>query len=264
MVNIMATGPIPPASSHSQPPTKGHHVNGHFSLGMALSPLNWPLVTCLEDLHGVCPYFVYPDDEELIVGGANASRNETCIVMNPLLRRQEEVLCRAQQNQRLKRIKSTGPEALAAMAPSADRAPAPQPVSLPEFAKFDSFISEVLMRTAGANGRRREEGTVGGAGREVVTRANGDVARPGGEGTVPPPRRRLGKLHYLITLIEERVDGAQERRQLRQLLLDSQPRHSKWYDPNRPGQAELYDELERVLIQLKAFTVWQWTLSSCH
>ena len=39
---------------------------------------------------------------------------------------------------------------------------------------------------------------------------------------------RLGKLQNLIALIEEHVSSLQERRNLRQLLADSQPRQSKW------------------------------------
>lgn len=38
------------------------------------------------------------------------------------------------------------------------------------------------------------------------------------------------------------------------ILLDAKPHRSKWYDPSRPGQGELYDGLERVLLDLKAFT----------
>lgn len=223
------------------------------------------LLMYLDDLHGICPYFVYLDDEELLtgagVGGGGSGRSEACILIDPILRRQEEILSRAQQNQHLKRIRSMGPDTLTMTVPPTEEASASHPVSLPEFAKFDAFVNEVLVRTAGANGRREQEDSAGGGGTPLAIQSNGngggsdELRRLGGEGGAPPPRRRLGKLHHLIALIEEQVSNVQERKKLRQLLLDSQPRHSKWYDPNRPGQAELYDELERVLIQLKAFTV---------
>lgn len=42
--------------------------------------------------------------------------------------------------------------------------------------------------------------------------------------------------------------------ELKTLLLEAKPHRSKWYDPLKPGQGELYDGLERVLSELKAFT----------
>jgi hypothetical protein len=41
---------------------------------------------------------------------------------------------------------------------------------------------------------------------------------------------------------------------LKKILLEAKPHRSKWYDQNRPGQGELYDALERVLNELRAFT----------
>lgn len=271
MVNSMTNDPILPSSL--RPPTrKSHHAVGYSSsLGttFSLSPGGRLFLISLGDLHGIFPYFVYLDDEEFLTsaGGdrAGISRGETCILMDPILRKQEEILSRAQQNQKLKRIKSVGSEALAVKSTLTEQSSAPQPVSLPEFAKFDNFINEVLIRTAGTNGRREQGDSMSGGGTpQMIIQSNGnghgngsgdELRRLGGDGGAAPSRRRLGKLYHLIALIEEQVHSAQERKRLRQLLLDSQPRHSKWYDPNRPGQAELYDELERVLIQLKAFTV---------
>ena len=42
--------------------------------------------------------------------------------------------------------------------------------------------------------------------------------------------------------------------ELGRLLLEARPHRSKWFDPGRLGQAELYDGLEKVLTELKAFT----------
>ncbi|PJF17121.1 hypothetical protein PSACC_03079, partial [Paramicrosporidium saccamoebae] len=66
-------------------------------------------------------------------------------------------------------------------------------------------------------------------------------------GLVPPQSPHVAKLNNLLAVVE----GHPERRALRQLLADAQPRQSKWFDPGRSGQAELYDALERILLQLK-------------
>lgn len=42
--------------------------------------------------------------------------------------------------------------------------------------------------------------------------------------------------------------------ELFRLLLEARPHSSKWFDPGRLGQAELYEGLERVLLDLKAFS----------
>jgi hypothetical protein len=49
-------------------------------------------------------------------------------------------------------------------------------------------------------------------------------------------------------------DDPKQVRRLKQTLLEAKPHRSKWYDPNRPGQAELYEALERILLELKAFS----------
>lgn len=41
----------------------------------------------------------------------------------------------------------------------------------------------------------------------------------------------FGKLQHLLARIEEQIAEVEQRRALRQLLLDSQPRHSKWVKP---------------------------------
>lgn len=61
-------------------------------------------------------------------------------------------------------------------------------------------------------------------------------------------------MKHLVRRLERRVPRQSDRRALTTLLLSSRPTRSKWSDPRRVGQAELYDALERVLVDLKAFT----------
>lgn len=61
-------------------------------------------------------------------------------------------------------------------------------------------------------------------------------------------------MKHLVRRLEQRVPRQSDRRALTTLLLSSRPTRSKWSDPRRVGQAELYDALERVLVDLKAFT----------
>lgn len=70
-----------------------------------------------------------------------------------------------------------------------------------------------------------------------------------------PARRTLavGKCQNLLGWLDGQNFTVAERKNLRQLLADSQPRQSKWHDPSKPGQADLYDALEKVLVQLKHF-----------
>ena len=37
------------------------------------------------------------------------------------------------------------------------------------------------------------------------------------------------------------------------LIMEARPHRSKWFDPNRIGQVELYEALEKVLTELKSF-----------
>lgn len=64
----------------------------------------------------------------------------------------------------------------------------------------------------------------------------------------------VGKCQNLLGWLDGQSFTVAERKGLRQLLADSQPRQSKWHDPSKPGQADLYDALEKVLLQLKHFT----------
>ena len=54
--------------------------------------------------------------------------------------------------------------------------------------------------------------------------------------------------------LPEAMGNGNARNRYRQLLLEAKPHRSKYYDPTRPGQGELYEALERVLLDIKAFT----------
>lgn len=59
-------------------------------------------------------------------------------------------------------------------------------------------------------------------------------------------------LRFVLHAVHE--TNAKSILQHKALLLDAKPHRSKWYDPNRPGQGELYEALEKVLQDLKSFT----------
>ena len=63
-----------------------------------------------------------------------------------------------------------------------------------------------------------------------------------------------GLSFVLQSAIDKPDSNAQDHFALRQLLLQAKPHRSKWYNPDRPGQGELYEALEKVLLDLKAFT----------
>jgi len=64
----------------------------------------------------------------------------------------------------------------------------------------------------------------------------------------------------LIRLVNDKfpADGSNAvggRGEVLNLLTSSDQSQSKWCHPNRIGQAELYSSLEKVLLELKSFTV---------
>lgn len=62
-------------------------------------------------------------------------------------------------------------------------------------------------------------------------------------------------MKYLLAEIDHKVDIPAERTQLKTMLMDSRSGRSKWNNPNRVGQEELYQALEKVLLDLRAYTV---------
>jgi transcriptional activator SPT7 len=63
-------------------------------------------------------------------------------------------------------------------------------------------------------------------------------------------------LKYLLQGISEnRAKTSLSDRELRNLLLDVKPHKSKWANDDRIGQEDLYEACEKVLIDLKNYTV---------
>lgn len=65
--------------------------------------------------------------------------------------------------------------------------------------------------------------------------------------------RHLDTFHQTMASVSSGTDSGNDQELLR-LLLEARPHRSKWFDPSRLGQAELYEALERVISDLKAFT----------
>lgn len=59
----------------------------------------------------------------------------------------------------------------------------------------------------------------------------------------------------LIRLVNDKFPTDGGRGEVLNLLTSSDQSQSKWSHPNRIGQAELYSSLEKVLLELKSFTV---------
>lgn len=62
-------------------------------------------------------------------------------------------------------------------------------------------------------------------------------------------------MKYLLGEIDQKCESTSEKTRFKSLLLDSKPGRSKWNNSNRIGQDELYQGLEKVLIDLKSYTV---------
>ena len=62
-------------------------------------------------------------------------------------------------------------------------------------------------------------------------------------------------MKYLLSEIDQKCSSNTDKTRFKSLLLDSKPGRSKWSNPNRIGQDELYQGLEKVLIDLKSYTV---------
>ena len=62
-------------------------------------------------------------------------------------------------------------------------------------------------------------------------------------------------MKYLLAEVDQKIDTASKRTSLKTMLIDSRSGRSKWNNPNRVGQEELYQALEKVLLDLRAYTV---------
>lgn len=62
-------------------------------------------------------------------------------------------------------------------------------------------------------------------------------------------------MKYLLGEIDQKCQDTAEKTRFKSILLDSKPGRSKWNNPNRIGQDELYQGLEKVLLDLKSYTV---------
>ena len=62
-------------------------------------------------------------------------------------------------------------------------------------------------------------------------------------------------MKYLLAEVDQKIETASERTVLKTMLMDSRSGRSKWSNLNRVGQEELYPALEKVLIDLRAYTV---------
>lgn len=68
-------------------------------------------------------------------------------------------------------------------------------------------------------------------------------------------------MKYLLSEIDQTRLDSSLKNQCKNMLLDAKPGKSKWSNPNRVGQDELYQGLEKVLLDLKSYTVrerWLW------
>lgn len=59
---------------------------------------------------------------------------------------------------------------------------------------------------------------------------------------------------YLFSAIEEKISGSQLR-EIRALISEARPSRSKWASDDRLGQEPLYEGLEKVLNDLRNYTV---------
>lgn len=63
-------------------------------------------------------------------------------------------------------------------------------------------------------------------------------------------------MKYLLGEIDQKCEeSSQKNRFFKSMILESKPGKSKWTNSNRLGQDELYQGLEKVLIDLKSYTV---------
>lgn len=62
-------------------------------------------------------------------------------------------------------------------------------------------------------------------------------------------------MKYLLGEIDQKCSDPSQQSLFKSILLDSKPGRSKWNNPNRIGQDELYQGLEKVLLDLKSYTV---------
>lgn len=62
-------------------------------------------------------------------------------------------------------------------------------------------------------------------------------------------------MKYLLGEIDQKCIDPSQKSLFKSILLDSKPGRSKWSNPNRAGQDELYQGLEKVLLDLKSYTV---------
>jgi hypothetical protein len=62
-------------------------------------------------------------------------------------------------------------------------------------------------------------------------------------------------MNYLLAEVDQKIETASERTVLKTMLLDSRSGRAKWSNLNRVGQEELYPALEKVLMDLRAYTV---------
>lgn len=62
-------------------------------------------------------------------------------------------------------------------------------------------------------------------------------------------------MKYLLGDIDQKCSDPSQQAKFKSILLDFKPGRSKWSNPNRIGQDELYQGLEKVLVDLKSYTV---------
>ena len=62
-------------------------------------------------------------------------------------------------------------------------------------------------------------------------------------------------MKYLLSEIDKSCQDPTLKTKCKSMILDCKPGRTKWNNPNRVGQDELYQGLEKVLIDLKAYTV---------
>ena len=62
-------------------------------------------------------------------------------------------------------------------------------------------------------------------------------------------------MKYLLSEIDQKCQESSYKNRCKSMILDSKPGKSKWNNPNRLGQDELYQGLEKVLLDLKSYTV---------
>lgn len=71
-------------------------------------------------------------------------------------------------------------------------------------------------------------------------------------------------MKYLLGEIDQKCQESSQKNRFKSMLLDSKPGKSKWSNPNRLGQDELYQGLEKVLVDLKSYTVRQFEITSIY